>query len=215
MINMNRNVLAVMSAILLFGTTGCQTYRPNATAGGLLGGTAGGLMGAAIGSNEGKSKEGAMIGALAGGLTGAVIGNQADEANFQQQQFENENAIRARRNAVTLDEVIQMSQSGLNEVVIINQIKTGGVAKRPTTNDLILLKTSGVSDSVIRELQTAGTPIALANGPPNYYPPHQAIYVDRLYVPICPAPPIIYRPVPYRHSPRHAGHSRAGFTFQF
>lgn len=212
---MNQIIIALASVILIVAASGCQTYRPNATAGGLLGGTTGGLIGAAIGSHEGKTGEGALIGAVAGGLTGATIGNQADQENARQQQFENAQAIQARQAAVTVSEVIQMSQSGLGEEVIINQIHTNGIASRPVTDDLIQLKSAGVSDSVIQELQSGGPPVS-ATYPrhPNYYPANQRIYVDPHYPPVCPAPPIIYH-APRRHPPRHARHSRAGFSLQF
>ncbi len=218
--NMNRTSIAVASAVVCIAVAGCQSYRPNTVAGGLLGSTTGGLMGAAIGSSEGKSGEGALIGALAGGVTGAALGNQADQANLQQEQLATQKAMMAQQAAVTFEQVIQMSQSGLSDEVIINQIQSSGIARRPTTNDLIQLKNSGLNDSVIGALQSTRIASAQNFAPPNSYPPssyspNPTIYVDRQYVPVCPAPPVIYRPIPHRYPHRYAGRGRAGFAVQF
>jgi hypothetical protein len=181
--------------------------------GGLLGGTTGGMVGAAIGSHEGKTGEGALIGALAGGVTGAAIGNQTDVANIRYQQTVNENAIAAQQAAVTMDQVIQMTQSGLSDELIQNQIKANGIAQRVSTNDLIQLKSQGVSDLVIRQLQTTGSQPPPVNPPPQLYAPRPVINVN-------PYHPPVYRQVPiFRPSPvilrgpvhRHR-RPRAGFT---
>lgn len=204
--------------LLVVVQSGCQSFRPNTTAGGLLGGTTGGMIGAAIGSSEGKSGEGALIGALAGGLTGAAIGNQADQVNDRQRQIENQNAARVRESAVSIGDVIQMSQTGLGDELIINQINSNGIVRRATTNDLIQLKNAGVSDSVITKFQTAPNAAAYPAAippQPNYVTTGPPFYWEQDCVPVYPAPPIIHRPVPLRYPHRHGVRPRAGFAVHF
>ena len=206
-------ILFVLSLCLF--NTGCQTGRPNTTAGAMLGGATGGILGSAIGSPNGNSEEGAIIGALAGGLTGATIGNQADQAEFRQRQAANERAAIARQAAVTLDQVVQMSESGLNEELIINQIKTQGMATPVSTNDLIQLKNYGVSDSVIRQMQSTGTNVNANSAPPEFYGANPVIHLE----PYCPPnfrPPVILHhphhfPI-HQRGPRRASGPRAGFS---
>lgn len=186
--------LTLLGMILVF-QSGCLATRPNATTGGLLGGATGGIVGAAMGTPSGNSDSGALIGAVAGGLTGAAIGNQADEANLRAQKHATEQAIAAQNSAVTLDQVIQMTGSGLSDELIANQIKANGVAQRIGTNDIILLKNQGVSESVILQLQTTSTrpiPTLVAQ---RYQAPTPLIEVS----PYCP-PPVVARPI-FRRPP--------------
>lgn len=190
----------VAAAFFVIATTGCQGFpaRPNTTVGGLIGGTTGSVIGSAIGSREGKTGEGALIGAIAGGITGSAIGNQTDRANLQREQFINEQQQIAFQSAVTMDQVVQLSASGLSDELIINQIQANGVVARPTTNDLIHLKNNGVSDVVIGQIQAFGSH-GIAHAPV----PQQIIH----------APPVIHtrtaiqrfprgaRPVPVFHPP--------------
>ena len=199
---MSRSKRFVYLAAILLIHPGCQASHPNAAVGGLLGGTTGGMMGAAIGSHEGKTGEGALIGALAGGVTGAVIGNQTDEANLRYRQAANQNAIAAEQAAVTNEQVIEMTRSGLSDEVISNQIKTSGVAQRVSTQDIIELKSQGVSDLVIRQLQTTSVQPILENRTPPLYAPGPVINVNSHLSPIYRPRPI-YRPLPFRHAPGH------------
>lgn len=132
--------------------TGCVS-GPAARTGTALGGLSGALLGAAAGMNTGKALEGAAIGGLAGSAVGGALGNAVDEDRDQQEarQAAYEEEIRAR--AITLDQVINMSRSGLGDQVIANQIRTQGVVSPLGTSELILLKQNGVSDNVLAAWQ--------------------------------------------------------------
>ena len=143
------------SVLLVALASGCQTIGPNTAGGGAIGTLAGSLTGAAIGATEGKAPEGALIGALAGGTAGSVFGSAIDrdvqQQRFAQQQFVNQQIA----GAITMDQVVRMTQSGLGGDVVTRQIASQGIARRPTIEDLIFLKQNGVQDNVIHALQSA------------------------------------------------------------
>ncbi len=200
--------------ILLMGSLfiiqfGCQTSHPNAKVGGLLGGATGGMFGAAIGSHSGNSGEGALIGAVAGGLTGAAIGNEADQANLRIEQQAQKNAIVAQQSAVTLDQVLLMTQSGLSDDLIVNQISVNGIAERVSTQDIIQLKSQGVSDPVIRQIQTMAAQPVRVNPSTPLHPPAPLIHVTPYFPPVYrtvpvfgPPPAIRYVPIQRHRHPR-------------
>lgn len=191
--------LALLCSLGAAFQSGCQTARPNTLSGSALGATTGGLIGASIGSHDGKTGEGALIGAIAGGITGAALGNQADAQEQQWQRQQSDLAMRANQNAVSQIQVTQLTQSGLSDELIINQINSNGMTNRPSTDDLIRLKSSGVSDEVIRAMQTSSRPVSAQNQ-------RRAVPVTTVFEvePYCPAPPVIihHHPVPPRHSRR-------------
>lgn len=152
-----RNLILVV-VVSLVTCSGCQSFQPNTVAGGVLGTAMGGLTGAAIGSHQGKAGEGALIGALVGGTTGGVLGNQADRAEAAAASEHQAAIEHARQQAVSLDQVVQMTRSGLSDDVIINQIRSYGTLVVPTTSDLIVLKSNGVSDRVVAALQSGVAP---------------------------------------------------------
>lgn len=202
-----RCYLSLVTGLAIF-VSGCQTVGPGAATGGAFGTFAGGLTGAAIGAKDGKSTEGALIGALAGGTLGATAGNsvdreiERDRIEFQQAQTQQ------RLAAVNMAQVLQMSQSGLSKDVIIRQLQTQGIDRRPTTDDLINLKNLGVDDFIIQAMQSA--PIA-GSGSNLQFAQHPIEVIRQ---------PVIYKsygPNPYRgYSPRrrHRG-PRAGVSVRF
>jgi len=145
----------ILVIALSVGWAGCQSLGPNAAGGGALGGLAGGLAGAAIGAAEGKAPEGALVGAVAGATAGTIAGDAWDR-DIQQQRLANQQ-LRDQQfaHSTTIDQVIRMTHSELGPEVISRHIMTQGVARRPTIEDLILLKQNRVDDRVIEALQTA------------------------------------------------------------
>jgi hypothetical protein len=211
---MNIKYYFVGLALLSILQFGCAASRPNTTAGGLFGGMTGGVLGAAIGAHDGKVKEGALIGAAAGGLAGLALGDQADQAESRNLQLANQQAAITQESMVTIGQVIQMSQSGLSDELILNQVNANGFAQKLSTNDLIQLKSTGVSDNVIHRLQTIGIQTIgiqpIVQPRPIMHGSSPTIYAD----PYCPSafhppnfndrPVLIQRPVGRR--------TRAGFT---
>ncbi len=171
---------------------GFQGWGPSRSSGTAVGGLSGGVLGAALGSQRGKTAEGALIGGVAGAILGNALGNQADIAQERRQAVYQQEYIQTVRSSVSFDQVIQMSQAGLSAEVIANQIQNQGIVARPTTQDIIYLKSQGVPDRVIASMQSAWTagdrPVA-----PSYRP--APVYYERPVVVV----EEYYRPVPYHH----------------
>ncbi len=186
--------------------------------GAAVGGVTGGILGAAIGSRDGKTGEGALIGGLAGAVAGGLLGNQADRNQYQNMQYNQQQFDQAIRSSISYNDVIQMSQSGLADDVIARQIETQGIVQRPTTSDLMMLKSNGVSDRVIAALQTAWSPNDGARrvqqtAYPTYVQPAPVFVETWQPAPIYYGPPPVqyYRPYHHHHCPPPA----AGFHFNF
>ena len=199
-IRINLWVAVLFSAFCVI-TTGCQSVGPNQRQGGLIGAGAGSLIGAAIGSTDGKALEGAGIGGTIGATIGALEGRQVDQQNAAYQR-----ELQAR--ATHIDQVVQMTRSGLSEEVIINQIRSTGIVSPPTHEQLIFLKNNGVSDRVIAAMQGAGAV-------PQYAPiPTQpATVVEHVWV-----EPRWYGPRRYRRRrpcPPYGPRRSVGFSFGF
>lgn len=136
-------------------TSGCQTTGPYTRDGALTGGLTGTAIGAVIGAADGKPLEGALIGAASGTALGGAVGNSIDREVAEQRAEHQLLRQQALAGSIGIGQVISMSQSGLDDQIIINQINSQGVATRPTPTDLMTLKQAGVSNEVIGALQTA------------------------------------------------------------
>ena len=193
---------------------GFNTYQ-----GGILGTAGGALVGAAIGADSGKPLEGAAIGALAGGTLGSAAGNQIDGLQQEQQMRQQQASAAMAARALTLDQVIELSTSGVSSEVIANQIRAVGVAQPISTQDVIYLKNRGVADAVIVALQTAGPPLAPSTAE-SYRENRPLVVEERVYVapgfgpwgPYCAPYPAGYRWGPRPCPPRR---TRAGLTINF
>ena len=78
---MKKTLCLLLSAMLMFGITGCDSLS-NAAKGGMIGAGGGGALGAGIGALIGKGKGAAIggaIGAVAGGVAGTLIGKKMDK----------------------------------------------------------------------------------------------------------------------------------------
>lgn len=160
-------LLSVISA------TGCMSpYR--ADRGAALGGLGGAGVGALVGNAVGHTGAGAVIGAGVGALSGAAVGGELDSI-----EAENRAMIDARTRrpvatgGVTLEDVIAMSNEGVEEDLIVNHIRANGVAARLRPGDLIWLQKQNVPRSVIGALQSSGPPrlAEIAAPPPPVIPP--------------------------------------------
>jgi hypothetical protein len=217
-------ITIVLSLAVVFSsvaTGGCQS--PNYSGKGtLLGGLGGAGLGAAIGSKNGKN---GLPGALIGGAVGAIAGNaigesmDQDRAVAQQQAYAQGSGAQAAQGAVTPQDVINMSRSGLSEDVIATHIRTNGMTQRMQVNDLIYLRNQGVPDSVIQAMQQAPTAQARYQAaysaalPP---PPVRPVVVEHIYATpaYCP-PPLYYHHGYHNHGHYHrpSNHVHWGFSF--
>jgi uncharacterized protein YcfJ len=109
-----------LATLLAFAAVGCSSMN-NAERGAGLGGLVGAGLGAAIGdATGGKAGKGALIGGAVGALAGGLTGAQEDKQELRAAEAQ------TRRSAYSIQEVVQMTQQGLSEQVIVNQIRTTG-----------------------------------------------------------------------------------------
>lgn len=201
-----------------------QTQR-GATLGGLAGAVAGGI----IGENNGRAGRGAVIGGALGAVTGGLLGNAADkdaewarrqayQQHWQQEQWRTQQQASQSVGAVSVQDVISMSRSGLGDHVIINQIRVRGVQRTPQVSDIITMHEQGVREAVIASMQEARTagPGGVPATTPHAPAPGQVIIREREVLPYYPLPRY-YGPHPRDywvpvHPRRHAAYEfRMGF----
>jgi len=204
--------LSVVLAGILTGEALCQTYYqapPSRSKSlGLFGGLAGAGIGAAIGQKGGDALPGAAIGGTIGALSGAILGNAADqdEARRRAYMYSQQQEYGRLAQRVTIADVVTMTHAGLADDVIINQIRSKGMAQTLSTNDLITLKQQAVSDRVINAMQYQPQPTRIVRQPsPVIVEEHY--YHPRYY------PPTWHYRSHYDHHPHHHPHSGIHFSF--
>jgi hypothetical protein len=138
-----------------FLLTGCESMSN--TDKGVLGGAGlGALAGGVIGSATGHAGAGAAIGAglggVAGGLTGAAVDNSERKQAIRQAAAQNP--------PLSLPDIVQLTQKGTSDSVIIDQIRLTGSVYHLSAQDLMWLQDNGVREPVVREMQaTAYRPV--------------------------------------------------------
>ena len=192
------SVVALLVLSLLASLAHGQSPYEYRTDGAVVGGLLGAVTGGALGNTKGKALPGALIGGAVGALAGAAVGDSIDNKVARNNAiYEQRLAAQAQATqAVSLQDVMSMSQARLSDNVIITQIRTRGVLARPQPNDLITLSQAGVSDAVIAAMQTA--PLATVPAVPAY---PTRVVEQRVYVaPPYPPPVYFYYGAPYhRH----------------
>jgi hypothetical protein len=166
---------------------GCAS-DPHTGEGAVVGGLLGAGTGALVGAATGHAAAGAAIGAGAGALAGAAIGHSQDDIDKQNRALIAQQLGRQMSaGAVTPPDVIAMSQAGVNEELILNQIRVHGAVPLQS-QDLVTLQQQGVSARVIATMQAypptapqtvvveqpAPPPVVVGVGPywgPRYYRP--------------------------------------------
>jgi hypothetical protein len=176
--------------------TGCASpYRSDQ--GALLGGLGGAGLGAIVGNATGNTLAGAAIGGVAGAATGAIVGDQLDQIEARNRA---EIAAHLGREvgpgAVTIDDVVAMSQAGVSEEVIANHVRIHGVAAPLQTADIIYLQNSGVGSRTIAAMQAPPAPRTVVREVP---PP--VIVEEYYYDPWCHYPHYHHHHR-YHHGPR-------------
>lgn len=177
---------------------GCQSPY-HSDRGALFGGLLGAGTGAVVGDALGNAGAGTAIGAGVGALTGAAIGQSMDEVEANNRAMIAAQLGReVRAGAVTFDDVIMMTQAGVDEELIVTHIRANGAARVPGTQDLIHLQQQGVSTRVIRTMQEppqprqAKTVVVREPSPP-------PVVVEEHYYESPFWGPRYYRPPHYRH----------------
>ena len=168
----------------------------------LFGGLVGAGTGAAIGEQSGHPGAGAVIGTAIGAITGGAIGDNIDEDVARNRAEVEARMGRQMAGAVTPQDVVAMTQAGLSDDVIATHIRAHGVAQPPQVNDLINLRNQGVSDHVLKALQSTPGP---QSAPAYVAGPQPVIVEERVYPYYRPywGPPPPYWYGYRRHGPPH------------
>lgn len=176
---MRRTVFLLVASCVAPGCASMTPTEQGVLGGGALGGITGALVGNAVGNTGAGAAVGAGVGALAGGLTGNAVEQSEQRAVAQAA------AIQQQRQ-LPLTDIVQMTQGGLSDPVIIGQIRSTGSVYSLTPAELQWLKDSGVHDAVILEMQqTAARPRPMVYGRP-----HRPVYVVEQPVFVGP-PPVV------------------------
>ena len=153
---MNRRTagLVILGILLALPSAGCHSpYHADqgALLGGLFGAGTGAIIGDAIG---GKAGPGAAIGAGLGAVAGGLAGAGLDEVEARNRaMIEQQLGRQVAAGAVRIDQVVTMTQAGVDDELIVNHIRAHGVARPLQTDDLISLQQQGVSTKVIKAMQ--------------------------------------------------------------
>jgi hypothetical protein len=178
------NCAALRMFALLVGAAsfGCQSpfYADRGAGLGALGGAG---VGALVGNAVGDTAAGALIGAGVGAIGGAAVGSAIDDVQAQNRaEIAAQMGRQVQAGAATMEEVVAMSRSGVDPRLIQNYVRTSGMARPLTAQDVIYLSQNGVQPDVISIMQSppvqavavAPGPV-IAQGPPviveHYYPP--------------------------------------------
>ena len=200
---MNRSAANLVAplALLTLVSAGCQSAS-HTDRGTLFGGLLGAGTGAIVGDALGNTGAGAVIGAGVGALAGNTIGQEMDDMEARNRALiASQLGREIRAGAVTIDDVVMMSQSGVDDELIVNHVRCNGMVSPVGTHDLITLNSQGVSTKVIKAMQEP---------PPT--PKRETVIVERA----APRPVIVeeyhygptwYPPPRYvhRHHPRRSG----------
>lgn len=142
--------------------SGCS-HMNHTERGAVTGGVGGAAAGALIGAATGRPGVGAAVGGVLGTGVGAAVGNGIDRAErrgeaaaYHRIRHEQEIA-RARASALSVQDVVELSQQHISDPLIINQIRTKNAVFHLTKTDLIYLRQMGVSERVIAEMQRTAT----------------------------------------------------------
>lgn len=170
--------------------------------GALFGGVMGTGLGAVAGAAAGDPLAGAAIGAVAGTMTGAVVGGAIDGVEARNRA---EIAARLGRpaptGAVTVPDVVSMTQAGVNEQVIATHVRNHGMIRPLTTNDIIYLQQNGATPLVVQTMQQSPTPVVAQPQPA--YPPAPAYVVAPQPTPVVVVDPFYPPPPRWRHHHHH------------
>lgn len=153
--------------------------------GAVVGGATGAVIGGIIGHQNDETPEGALIGGAVGAIAGGLIGNAQDhqlarEHAYRQQIAQQQYQLRSQRNAraASTADVIQMSQTGLADSVIINHLNANGVQRKLEVHDIIEMHRQGVSEAVIAGMQRAPVASTYAPEPVRIYESPPAVIVE-------------------------------------
>lgn len=148
---MKRSPTLILSIGIMLFVTGCQNAQTKAGEGAIIGGVLGAAAGGIIGHQSHHGGEGAAIGAAAGALTGAIVGSQIPKQGQTAQGTQA--AQSANPNQMSMQQIIDLTNQGANENVIIDKIRLTNSRFNLSTDDINYLKQKGVTQRVIDAMQ--------------------------------------------------------------
>ena len=147
---MKLHVLTLVLAASAVGLTGCVSPNgepDNTGSGALIGAGTGALIGGANGRGGGGALIGAAVGAIAGGLIGHSLDQEQQERLRQQAP---QTYVRVDQGQpLGVADVKALARSGISDDVIISQIRNSRTVYHLSAADIIDLRDSGVSNTVI------------------------------------------------------------------
>jgi hypothetical protein len=151
----------VVALLPLAFSVGCSGAS-RSTNGALIGGGAGALIGNGLAKAAGGSRTaGTALGGVAGAIGGAVLGDSIDQTERRAEERGRAEAV-AYQNAArapTIDDVISLSRQGVQESVIIGQIRSTNAVYQLTPYDLQRMHSNGVPATVINAMQAGPPPV--------------------------------------------------------
>ncbi|ELP31711.1 hypothetical protein RBSWK_04217 [Rhodopirellula baltica SWK14] len=220
--NFGVRLILAGAAVLASGvfTPNRAVAQANTQRGATLGGITGAIAGAIIGDNNNEAGAGAAIGGAVGAVAGGLLGNAKDKELQAQQQYYGRSTYTQTApsytpapvptGAVSFNDVVAMCRSGVSEGVVLNQIASRGVQRRPVVSDIISLHQQGVSEVVISAMQNAPVGDQVVVQAPTVV--ETPVYVPAPRVYVQPAP--VYRARPVYHGPPRHGRSN-GFHIHY
>jgi outer membrane lipoprotein SlyB len=158
-----RLITAGTLAATAAGSTGCSTMN-NTEKGALAGGAGGAVLGTVLGKVTGNPKTGAVLGGVGGAVLGGMIGNDMDRKDARDATARHDQAVQqyAAAQPERLAEVVELVKKGQSEQVVLNHIRANRMHFTLSVADLDYLKSNGVPDRIIAEMQTGGAlPVAV------------------------------------------------------
>ena len=188
------------------------TAQTNSQRDAVIGGVAGAIIGGIAGNQNDETPEGIAIGGVAGAIAGHVIG-KAKDRNLEEEYFYQQQAIQAAQQqqiqqeyqqavqlqkAISIQDAIALSNSGVSPQLIINQIHSNGVQQEIGVSEIITLHQNGVSELFINEMQQAhigaGVSPAIIPHQPAAVIAHQPAVVVKQ--PVLVKPAVVVKPTP-------------------
>jgi hypothetical protein len=147
---MKRSISRLAVVATAMSLAGCYTPqgRPDYTASGAL---AGGATGAVVGSMTHNPGPGAVVGGAVGAVVGGLIGHGLDQQQEAQLRAQAPQTLQRveQGQPLTVTDVQSLAKAGINDDLIISQIRNSRTVYHLTAADIIGLKKAGVSDRVI------------------------------------------------------------------
>lgn len=146
---MRKIVVSLILTALIF--VGCETKTGT---GALSGAAIGAVAGGAIGNGQG-ALIGAAVGAAAGGLVGAALDEQ--DRKIMQERSPKTVERMDKREPITINDVIKLSQGGVSDDTIIKYIQNTKTHYNLTQAQIKRMQDAGVSQRVINYMVETGS----------------------------------------------------------